>query len=354
MTLVLPALLWAAAVPTASAQYTLHTLATFDTANGASPTAGLIADPGGNLYGTTQSGGTTGNGTVFELAAGTHALSTLVSFDGANGTTPFLGRLLADASGNLFGTAAYGGANNQGTVFALAAGTHALTTLTTFDYTNGGGPSAGLIADGGGNLYSTTQVGGTNGKGTVFEVAAGSHALTTLATFNGTNGAFPYAGLIADASGNLFGTTNSGGTNNQGTVYELTAGTHALSTLATFNGTNGAFPIAGLIADASGNLYGTTDQGGANSAGTVFEIAAGTHALITLASLDTTNGANPWAGLFADASGNLYGTTAEGGANDQGTVFELVAVPEPSGIALALSGVWAVGAMTLRRRRRGT
>ncbi len=106
--------------------------------------------------------------------------------------------------------------------------------------------------------------------------AAPIYHLTTLAAFDGTNGRLPFAGLIADASGNLYGTTEQGGAG-YGTVFEVAAGTHALSALVTFNGTNGAFPRAGLIADASGNLFGTTAEGGANDYGTVFEVAAGTH-----------------------------------------------------------------------------
>jgi len=129
--------------------------------------------------------------------------------------------------------------------------------------------------------------------------------------------------MIADSSGNLYGTTSGGGANSDGTVFEVAAGTHTLSTLVTFNGTNGEEPYASLIADANGNLYGTTSGGGANSGGTVFEIAAGTHTLSTLTSFNGTNGQQPYASLIADASGNLYGTTNTGGANDDGTVFEL-------------------------------
>ena len=260
-------------------------------------------------------------------SAAQYTLTTLVSFNGTNGAEPRAG-LLADASDNLYGTTTDGGASGAGTVFKVAAGTHALTTLATFNGTNGSFPRAGLIADGRGNLYGTTSSGGANGAGTVFEVAAGTHALTTLATFNGANGYGPWAGLIADASGNLYGTTFSGGANGKGTVFEVAADTHALSTLATFNGTNGASPFAGLLADASGNFYGTTSSGGASDDGTVFKVAAGTHAVSTLATFNLANGAFPIAGLIADASGNLYGTTPSGGANNAGTVFKLTPVSE--------------------------
>ncbi len=161
---------------------------------------------------------------------------------------------------------------------ASAAPMYHLTTLATFNGANGGNPIAGLIADASGNLYGTTSGGGANNAGTVFQLAAGTHALTTLATFNGANGSDPAADLLMDASGNLYGTTFTGGANNQGAVFEVAALTHVLSTLATFNGTNGFNPVGGLLADTDGNLYGTTNLGGANSSGIAFKLAAETHA----------------------------------------------------------------------------
>jgi uncharacterized repeat protein (TIGR03803 family) len=307
-----------------SSSYVLSTLATFNSANGARPQAGLLADTAGNLYGTTISGGANGDGTVFEVATGTHALSTLSMFNNTNGANP-AASLLADAAGNLYGTTAFGGASSDGTVFELAAGTLALSTLATFNSANGAEPIAGLIADAVGNLFGTTEYGGANGDGTLFEVAAGTHALSTLVNFNVASGVYSQAGLIADAAGNLYGTTSSGGASTYGTVFEVAAGTYALSTLATFNYDNGAFPDANLLADASGNLYGTTSDGGASVSGTVFEVAAGTHTLSTLATFNVANGDQSLAGLIADASGNLYGTTHYGGASDYGTVFEVAA-----------------------------
>ena len=307
----------------ASGTHLLSTLVTFNGANGQIPKAGLIADGDGNLYGTTSGGGAHGLGTVFEVAAGTHMLTTLATFNGSNGSYPRC-VLVADASGNLFGTTQNGGALDSGTVFEVASGTHALSTLATFNGVNGAGPQAGLIADGGGNLYGTTLLGGTGGTGTVFKVTAGTHAIITLASFNGSNGSDPGCGLLADAGGNLYGVTQRGGANNDGTVFEVASGTHLLSTLVTFNGANGQSPAWGLIADGGGNLYGTTGLGGdlsvnnGNGGGTVFEVAAGTHLLNTLATFSGATGEFPGSSLIADASGNLYGTTFS-----PGTVFEL-------------------------------
>jgi hypothetical protein len=162
-----------------------------------------------------------------------------------------------------------------------SASAQTLTTLVNFNNTDGGFPDAGLIADANGNLFGTTVGGGVTGYGTVFELAKTSTgyaaAPTTLVSFNSTDGANPYAGLIADANGNLFGTTSSGGVSGNGTVFELakTSTGYAVTptTLVNFNSTDGASPYAGLIADANGNLFGTTLGGGVTGAGTVFEVA---------------------------------------------------------------------------------
>ena len=162
------------------------------------------------------------------------------------------------------------------------------TTLYSFgaSSTDGVNPFSSLISDAAGNLYGTTayggSIGGSLGGGTVFEIAAGTNAETVLYTFgaNSTDGQQPEGSLISDAAGNLYGTTKWGGAYGAGTVFEIAAGTHTESVLYSFgaNSTDGQLPLAGLNRDAQGNLYGTTSQGGASGAGTVFEIAAGTHA----------------------------------------------------------------------------
>ena len=205
----------------------------------------------------------------------------LYSFTGgADGANPLAG-LIADAAGDLFGTTAGGGTYNLGTVFDFVnhgGGAYTPTTLLTFNGANGPSPYAGLIADAAGDLFGTTYLGGASGDGTVFELVnhgGGAYTPTTLLSFNGANGAQPYAGLIADAAGDLFGTTYEGGASNYGTVFELVnngGGAYTPTTLLSFNGADGAYPIAGLIADAAGDLFGTTNGGGASGRGTVFEI----------------------------------------------------------------------------------
>jgi uncharacterized repeat protein (TIGR03803 family) len=271
--------------------WTETVLQSFDETNGQYPASGLLADVAGNLYGTTDVGGANNFGEVFELsppAAGKKAWTETVlqSFNGTNGQFPQAG-LLADGAGNLYGTTQQGGANSDGVVFELsppAAGKRAWTEtlLQSFDETNGQYPASGLLADGAGNLYGTTVVGGANNDGVVFELsppAAGKKAWTEtlLQSFDGTNGQFPQAGLLADVAGNLYGTTQQGGSHSVGVVFELSppaAGKRAWTEtlLQSFDGTNGQFPQARLIADVAGNLYGTTQQGGSHSVGVVFKL----------------------------------------------------------------------------------
>ncbi|MGH7168703.1 MAG: beta strand repeat-containing protein, partial [Gemmataceae bacterium] len=198
--------------------------------------------------------------------------------------------------------------------------------LASFNGTNGLAPQAGLIMDRSGNLYGTTLAGGAFGDnpgyGTVFELAQGSSTITTLASFNGSNGSEPSGRLLTDGSGNLYGTTDFGGVSNDGTIFELVQGSGTITTLASFNGSNGSEPSGSLIMDDTGNLYGTAEGGG----GTVFELAQNSGTITTLASFNGTNGLGPQDGLIMDSSGNLYGTTVDGGVSNDGTIFELQGV----------------------------
>jgi len=309
------------------------------TGDGAYPYPGLIMDASGNLYGTTGNGGTSNVGTVFELvnSSGTYTEKVLYSFaGGSDGANPY-GTLLLDASGNLYGTTEAGG-TNFGTVFELVNSSGAYTEKVLYSFaggSDGANPYAGLIIDATGNLYGTTSGGGTSSTGTVFELvnSSGNYTEKVLYTLaGGSDGANPYDGLIMDAAGNLYGTTNSGGTNGAGTVFELanSSGTYTEKVLYSFTNTNiggdGANPLAGLVMDASGNLYGTT-QGGGTNFGTVFELvnSSGTYTEKVLYRFTNTggDGAYPIGGFIMDAAGNLYGTTGSGGTKGSGTVFEL-------------------------------
>ena len=321
-----------AAARPAHAGPTLTTLASFaGTSNGATPLAGLTFDAAGNLYGTTSAGGSANDGTVFELSGTTHqTLTTVTTFTGPNGALPEAG-LTVDVAGNLYGTTYVGGGTGVfGTAFELSGTTHqTLTRLAAFTLF-GSNPVSTLTADAAGNLYGTTKLGGAGNAGTAFELSGTAHqTFTSLAAFNTANGANPEAGLTLYA-GNLYGTTFAGGANGVGTVFELAGPTFGtITTLATFNTSDGAGPEAALSFDAAGNLYGTTYRGGFNGGGTVFELSGTNHqTLTTLASFAPPSDAGPGygvlnAGVTVDAAGNLFGTTSAGGTYDDGTVFEL-------------------------------
>ena len=213
--------------------------------------------------------------------------SPLASFTIATGTFPF-GSLVEDASGDLFGTTEAGGAANDGTVFELQKGSSSITTLASFTGSNGAKPYAGLVMDSSGNLFGTTYYGGSgwtgsanSGYGTVFAIVHGTASITTLASFNGSNGAYPFAGLVEDSSGDVFGTTSGGGAFSDGTVFEVIKGNGSITTLATCTANND-MPEGTLLEDGSGNLFGTTYYGGlAGGFGSVFEVQQGAGTITT-------------------------------------------------------------------------
>src|ERR1022692_764530 len=267
------------------------------------------------------------------IALPAQTLTTLYSFDGTDGQEP-VGALVQATNGDLYGTTERGGSgiNNGGTGFRITPG-GTLTTLYSFcpqtNCTDGFGPHAGLVQATNGDLYGTTWGGGVNGQGTGFKITQGG-TLTTLYSFcsqtNCADGAYPYAGLVQAANGDLYGTTYFGGTNGQGTVFKITQG-GTLTTLYSFcsqtNCTDGTGPYAGLVQAANGDFFGTTSNG----YDTVFKITPG-GTLTTLYSFcsqtNCTDGATPYAGLVQAANGDLYGTAYNGGANgDLGTVFKI-------------------------------
>jgi uncharacterized repeat protein (TIGR03803 family) len=325
-------LLWAAALALpvfgAQAAVVLTTLYSFSGDDGASPPEGLVQGSDGNFYGTTQYGGTNGLGTVFRISTN-GALTSLYSFTGTNdGANPTAG-LLQGRDGYFYGTTYYGGTNNSGTVFKISTN-GALTSLYSFTHgTDGEYPFLGLVQGSDGNFYGTTSGGGSTGgeypfsPGTVFKIGSNG-VLTTLYSFTGGNdGANPYAVLVQGSDGNFYGTTEYGGTNGVGTVFKMSAN-GALTSLYSFTGTNdGANPVRGLVQGSDGNFYGTTQNGGTNGWGTVFKITTN-GAVTTLYSFAGGNdGANPEAVLVQGSDGNLYGTTQNGGTNGWGTVFKI-------------------------------
>jgi uncharacterized repeat protein (TIGR03803 family) len=234
------------------------------------------------------------------------------SFKGQDGSAP-TATLIQDAAGNLYGTTSSGGSSGLGVVFMLNT-LKKETILHTFNGPDGATPNGRLVLDGAGNLYGTTSAGGASGLGTVFRIDVNGEE-TVLHSFTGNpDGASPYAGLVIDGSGNLYGTTEAGGSSNFGTVFSVDSnGGEAV--LHSFAGepTDGADPKADITLDTAGNLYGTTFTGGSHGFGTVFEIDAANAETILYNFSDLADGANPFGGLTLDANGVLYGTTENGG-----------------------------------------
>jgi uncharacterized repeat protein (TIGR03803 family) len=309
--------------------------------DGNAPLAGIVFDPAGHLYGTTELGGRYDAGTVFELTRGTDGKwieNVLHSFNVSDGNWPLAG-LIWDGSGNLYSTTYAGGASTWGTVFELtprAKGSWTEKVIHTFG-NRGELPVAGVILDSIGNLYGTTTV-SFAGYGNVYELTHDTNGKWTQKVLhefgNRTDGRYPDAGVIWDESGSLYGTTATGGTYGDGTVFELSPGASGRWTervLHSFNnnGKDGYDPEASLTFDGSGNLYGTTVQGGTHGLGTVFELSPGTNGkwiekVLHSFGATSPDGQGPDAALVFDATGNMYGTTSTGGAYNGGTVFKLM------------------------------
>ena len=350
----------------ASAQ-TLTTLYSFGSnqGDGVDPQGGIVFDEAGNLYGTAAVGGIGGsNGIVFQLAppalkGNPWTEHILHKFRGTpDGAIPEC-RVIEMATGNLFGTTWGGGANNMGTAFvsvppAVAGGPWRERPVYSFGSSpiDGVNPNAGLLT-GKRALYGVTFGGGTSGRGTVFQLkppsdSKGQWTEIILHSFAASgDAAFPSSELVTDKNGNLYGTTTLGGINNLGAVYEVSPPTTAgkpwtESVIFSFDGTNGTLPAGRLLLDASGDLYGTTDGGGAGGEGTVFKLTPPVNSGdswtedVLYSFSGGRDGSNPAAGVVMDKNGRLYGTTQHGGTGDPkvgGVVFEL----DPPSVA---GGAW--------------
>jgi len=259
------------------------------------------------------------------------AFKVVYNFTGESDGGESLAGLTVDSAGNLYGTTNSGGLSNVGVVFKLSP-SGAETVLHTFtDSPDGSNPNGGLLRDKSGNLYGTTKSGGSSGNGAVFEISASGKESVLYSFAGGTDAADPVSSLAMDAAGNLYGTTVEGGSKGNGTVFKLThpqAGAKWKETvLYSFGtGTDGTVPVAGVTLDAAGNIYGTTSEGGASGLGTIFKLASSgsTYTETKLHDFaDGNDGAVPYAGLIFDKVGNLYGGATEGGTAGGGTIFKL-------------------------------
>jgi uncharacterized repeat protein (TIGR03803 family) len=336
--------------PSGNGQWTGTVLYNFTGySDGRNPNSGLVLS-GGRAFGTTTYGVSV-SGTIFSIPIPKGKLVTLYAFPpSSDGIAPYTG-LVADASGNLYGTTATGGSSNIGAVYEMMPTLQGgWTEALIYSFPTGRGsdpygedPSA-VTLDGTGNLFGTTLHGGDYGYGLVFELSPSSGGGWTEATLHSFTGfddgkwPQPASGLIFDGSGNLYGTTNAGGTKNKGAVFEMTPGANGQWTETVIHnfgsfGNDGAYPEGGLIMDKAGNIYGTTREGGNTTNGTVFKLSpsgSGWQETVLYSFHGSGDGANPGASLVLDTAGNLYGTTQQGGIKATcrcGTVFEL----SPSG-----------------------
>jgi uncharacterized repeat protein (TIGR03803 family) len=320
-------------------------LHTFHGRDGAYPTGGLIVDTAGNFYGVTDEGGTSngcphGCGTVFTLAKNGKE-TVLYSFTGKNGDGKYpasLESLTRDAAGNLYGTTFEGGDPTTcsglgcGIVFKLDQNGKE-TVLHIFGHGKDGlEPASGLVRDAAGNLYGTTEGGGVNNVGTVFKINKTGKYTAVYSFRGGRDGNAPVGGLIRDSAGNLYGTTFYGGggcTFGCGTVFKLDSKGNETVLYRFTDGADGGFPVGRLLRDAAGNLYGTASGGGnfgcfdGEGCGVVFKLDTTNGESVLYTFTGGADGEHPHAGLVRHSSGNLYGTTLDGGNSGWGVVFKL-------------------------------
>lgn len=293
--------------------------------DGQYPYAPLVRDADGNLYGTTQYGGTANLGVVFKLSK-TGKETVLHSFTGgADGVYPYAG-LFRDAPGNLYGTTENGGTASLGVVFKISkAGKETVLHSFKGGAKDGSYPSsAGFYMDTKGNLYSVTSQGGTTGEGVLYRLSP-KGKLTVLHSFTAgtTDGCYPYGTPAVDAHGNMYGGTGGCGTSNLGVVWKVSKnGTETI--LHNFSGaSDGQSPLAGVILDADGNIYGSCNTGGASGFGTAFEIHKNGRFTLLHDFTGGTDGKYLYGGLILDPKGRIYGTTINGGTGGYGTVWRI-------------------------------
>ena len=313
--------------------------------DGGEPYKGVTLDAAGNLYGTAVTGGSGscegGCGVAYKLtkSGNTWTQSVIHAFTGGEDGSGPGSRVAVDVHGNLYGMTPTGGSNGVGTIYAMhprTNGTWDFRVIHTFTGgADGSSGSAGKMVVRNGKIYGAATTGGAAGAGTVFQLAptrTGEWLFKVLYTFQGApDGSFPYGALLFDAAGNIYGTTYYGGTSGLGTVYQLSpGGTGAWSEKVLYSfqaGQDGNSSISNLVADAAGNLYGTTSEGGLGS-GTIFKLTPDQNGnwseSLPHLFANSPDGAFPYAGMVSDGAGTFYGATVHGGSNGDGTIYRFI------------------------------
>jgi len=286
-------------------------LHSFGQTDGEFAASNLVFDKAGDLIGTTTAGGPGGSGVLFRVSRDGSNSEVVHAFLGGQDSVAAVpsGGVVLDSLGNFYGAAELGGAGFGSLYEADLAGE--LRVLHAFDGKEGADPLGPLVRDAAGNLYGVTRFGGTHNKGTVFKRGI-DDTLTVLHSFGGKDGISPAGGLLRDGAGNLYGSATLGGDAGKGTLFEITSAGVFRRLYSFTGGADGATPNGGLVRDASGNLYGTAQTGGGfGSLGTVFELSPA-HVLTVLHTFTVNrDGAFPQAGLIRDSAGNLYGTAVK-------------------------------------------
>lgn len=297
-------------------------LISFSTAIGANPQAPPIQAANGKIYGTTLSGGSGNGGVIYEYDLSSSTYSVVFNYTAASTGNQPVGGIVQASNGKIYGTTNQGGANNVGVLFEFNPAGNTYSVLSTMASTLGANPQAALIQASNGKLYGTTRIGGANNLGTLFEFDPATNIQTKLLDFSAANGSNPIGAVTQATNGLLYGLTSAGGTQSVGVLYEYNISLNSYSKKIEFNTSSGGFPQGTLLHAANDKLYGLSSAGGTSTVGVIFEFDMSLNSYTKKIDLTAANGSQPSGGLIQAPNGKLYGMTRLGGASSLGTIFE--------------------------------